>query len=141
MSNPYDQNPFEVLRLDPASTDEQVVARAGRLRQRALDEAQLSALRRAVQDLTGRLEDRCLHELLTHPNPCYQWLASDRLRAAFRRPPGPAEIAGLLQSLGTEHSDPPVFPFAPVAAVEAAEEIHRQHVEAEWQCLPDEYTA
>ena len=32
-------NPYEVLRLDPAATDEEIVRQAGRLRQRSTDEA------------------------------------------------------------------------------------------------------
>jgi hypothetical protein len=90
MSNPT-PNPFEVLRLDPAATDEEAVRQAGRLRQRAADEAEVAALRQAVQTLTGRPDERRLHQLLTHPGPCYRWPALDRLVAAFRRPPAPTE--------------------------------------------------
>ena len=60
-------NPFEALRLDPSSSEEEVVKQAARLRQRAADEAELAEVRQAVQALTGRPEDRLLHALLTHP--------------------------------------------------------------------------
>src|SRR5262249_37567333 len=66
-------NPFEALRLDPTATEEQIVAQADRLRQRAADEAELAAVRQAVQALTGRAEDRLLHALLTPPRPA--WLS------------------------------------------------------------------
>ena len=80
-------NPFEVLRLDPSATDEEAVRQAGRLRQRAADEAEIAALRQAVQTLTGHPEERRLHQLLTHPGPCYRWPGVERLAGAFRRPP------------------------------------------------------
>ncbi len=78
-------NPFEVLRLDPTASDEEVVRQAGRLRQRAADEAEVAALRQAVQTLTGRPEERRLHQLLTHPRPCYHHPALERFVTAFRR--------------------------------------------------------
>src|SRR5713101_9788319 len=80
-------NPFEVLRLDPAASEEEVVRCAGQLRQRATDEATLTALRQAVQALTGRPEERMLHALLTPPQPGYSCPALERLANAFRRPP------------------------------------------------------
>jgi hypothetical protein len=93
MNNPYRQNPFEVLCLDPAAGNEEVVARAGRLRQQATGEPEVTALRQAVQALTGPAAERFLQAMLTHPRPCYLWPDLDRLRAVFRRPPGPAEVA------------------------------------------------
>lgn len=81
------KNPFEVLRLDPSASDEEVVRQGGRLRQRAADEETLAAIRQAVQALTANAEDRQLHSLLTHPRPCYRWPALERFAAAFRRPP------------------------------------------------------
>ncbi len=84
---PVSANPFEILRLDPSSTEEEIVRQAGRLRQRATDEATLNAIRQAVRMLTARPEDRLLYSLLTHPAPCYHWPALDRFAAAFRRPP------------------------------------------------------
>jgi hypothetical protein len=94
MTNPYDSNPFEVLRLDPAADEEQIVAHAGRLRQRATDDATVAAIRRAVQALTGRAEERWIHQLFTHPRPCYQWRALERFVAAYRRPVAPSAVAG-----------------------------------------------
>ncbi len=83
-------NPFEVLRLDPTAPAEEVVRQAGRLRQRATDETTVAAIRQAVQALTGRPEERLLHELLTHLAPCHAWPALERFTAAFRRPPLPS---------------------------------------------------
>jgi hypothetical protein len=92
MTDLYRDNPFEVLRLDPAAGEEEIVAHAGRLRQRAADEAEVAAIRRAVQALTGRAEERWVHQLFTHPRPCYRWRALERFAAAFRRslPPSAA---------------------------------------------------
>ncbi len=112
MTNPYDHDPFAVLKLDPAATPEEVVAQAGRLRQRAAGEEELTRIREAVRALTGRAEDRWWHEWLSHPGPCHSWPALERFRAAFRRspqvpdeapaaapPPDPAESARLLRAL------------------------------------------
>jgi len=142
-------NPFEVLRLDPATPAEEVVRQAGRLRQRATDEATVAALRQAVQALTGRPEDRQLHELLTHAAPCHNWPALERFTAAFRRPPlpGPAEpalcpppelsdVAALLRPLAAAELDAPPMPFDLVAEPDNATEIVRQTVEGVWRMLP-----
>src|SRR5262245_48959872 len=95
-------NPFEVLRLDPTASEEEIVRQAGRLRQRVTDEATLTAIRQAVQALTGRAEDRQLHALLTHPRP--QWIAAelDRFAAAFRRPPAADGTAAPVPELDIE---------------------------------------
>jgi hypothetical protein len=87
MKNLYEQNPFEVLRIDPDASDEQVVALAARRRQRAADDHELTAIRQAVQALTGEAEKRLLARLFTHPRP--GWERSDLVRwvGAFRRPP------------------------------------------------------
>jgi hypothetical protein len=147
-------NPFEVLRLDPASTEEEVVRRAGQLRQRAADEAALTALRQAVQALTGRPEERLLHALLTPPRPAYSWPALERFVNAFRRPPQvspaeappPAELdldldefAALLRPLVIAELTPSTpLPFTPPPTEETAEEIDRQTAEGLWQTLPFE---
>jgi hypothetical protein len=81
------QNPFEVLRLDPATPTDEIVRAAAQLRQRASDEATVAAIREAVQALTGSAEVRRLHELLTHPAPRYHWLAVEQLATAFWRSP------------------------------------------------------
>jgi hypothetical protein len=144
-----DANPFEVLRLDPATPAEEVVRQAGRLRQRAADEAAVAAIRRAVQALTGRPEERQLHELLTHPAPCHARPALERFAAAFRRPPlpageapppcpppDPAEVAALLRPLAAAELDAPPPPFEPVAEPDDRAEVVRQTVEGVWQALP-----
>jgi len=144
-------NPFEALRLDPAATPEEAVRQAGRLRQRAADEAAVAAVRQAVRALTGRPEERLLHELLTHPRPCYSWPALERFAAAFRRPPRPAEaapapvppldlaeVAALLRPLVVAELDGPPPPFEPVADPDAPAEVARQTAEALWQALPFE---
>jgi hypothetical protein len=142
-------NPFEVLRLDPATPTDEVVRHAGRLRQRATDEAAVAAIRQAVQALTGRSEQRLLHELLTHPAPCYSWPTLERLTAAFRRPPlpaaeappacpppDPAEVAALLRPLAAAELDAGSLPFEAVGEAEDRAEVVRQTVEGMWQTLP-----
>jgi hypothetical protein len=144
-----DANPFEVLRLDPATPAEEVVRHAGRLRQRATDEAAVTAVRQAVQALTGPPEERRLHELLTHPAPCHAWPALERFAAAFRRPPLPSgeappacpppdlgEVAALLRPLAAAELDAPPPPFETVAEPDDRTEIVRQTVEGVWQTLP-----
>jgi hypothetical protein len=142
-------NPFEVLRLDPETPTDEVVRHAGRLRQRATDEATVTAIRQAVQALTGRPEDRLLHELLTHPAPCHSWPALERFTVAFRRPPLPAaeaapdcpppdlaEVAALLRPVAAAELDTPPPPFEPIGEPEDGAEIVRQTVEGVWQVLP-----
>jgi hypothetical protein len=142
-------NPFEVLRLDPATPTEEVVRHAGRLRQRASDEAAVATIRQAVQALTGRPEERLLHELLTHPGPCHDWPALERFATAFRRPPLPSaegppscppldlgEVSALLRPLAAAELDGAPLPFEPVGEVEDRAEIVRQTVEGIWQTLP-----
>jgi hypothetical protein len=137
------------LRLDPEAPAEVVVRQAGRLRQRAADEAAVAAIRRAVQALTGRPEERLLHELLTHPGPCHRWPALEAFAAAFRRPPRPAdappqpcppldlaEVRALLAPLAAAELDTPPVPFEPIDPREGPEEVGRQTVEGLWQTLP-----
>ena len=143
-------NPFEVLRLDPSATEEEIVRRAGALRQRLSAEEQ-TALRQAVQALTGRAEERLLHALLSPPGPVHDWPALDRLAAAFRQPPPSAagessappgpdlrEVAELLRPLLVRELTPSAIPFDMPPIEEAPEEIRRQTVEALWQLLPFE---
>ena len=146
MSHP-EESPFEVLRLPPTATEEEVVRQAGRLRQRASGEAALNAIRQAVQALTGRAEDRALCALLSHPRPCYQWPALEKFAAAFRRAPaaeaGAAacppfdaeELTSLLLAALAEELDLPPLPFEVPPAAEDAAEIQRQTAEALWQSL------
>jgi hypothetical protein len=144
---PIEPNPFEVLRLDPAATEEEIVRRAGLLRRRAADEATAAAVRRAVQALTARPEGRLLWSLLTHPDPSYQSPALDRFAAAFRRPPSPSadaatcppldleEFTALVRRRAAEELELPPQELEPVGNDETAEEIDRQTAEALWQSL------
>src|SRR5262249_7931800 len=138
-------NPFEVLRLDPAASEEEVVRQGARLRQRAADEAELNAVRQAVQALTGSAEERALHALRTHPRPEYAWPALAPFAAAFRRPP-PARARGcpplalaafaqLLRSAVAAELEFKPLPFAALDAPEDADEVQRQTAEALWQAL------
>jgi hypothetical protein len=143
-----ERNPFEVLRLDPTASEEEIVCRAAQLRRRAADEAAVAELRRAVQLLTGgRPEDRQLLSLLTHPRPGYSSPALERFAAAFRRPPVAAgaaeerlafdlaEFAGFTAGPLAEELDTPQLSFEPVAPDDDAGEIGRQTDEALWQAL------
>jgi hypothetical protein len=136
-------NPFEVLRLDPTASDEEVIAQAGRLRQRAADEEEVNAIRQAVQVLTGSAAERFVHQMLAHPRPCYDWPALERFRAAFRRPPpaapggpapDPAEVARLLGSFLTGDLD-----LGPAESVgsEPAEDMARADLESQWRRLAE----
>ena len=140
-------NPFEVLRLDPSATEEEIVRQAGRLRQRAADEATKNAIRQAVQALTANAADRLLFSLLTHAAPCHREPTLERFVAAFRRPPTPSraaepcpgldmeEFTGLLNVLAAEELELPALAFEPIAAREPSAEIERQTAEALWQWL------
>ncbi len=140
-------NPFEVLRLAPTATEEEIVRQAGRLRQRETDEAHLASIRQAVQALTARPQDRRLLALLTHPRPEYTAAVLDRLATAFRRSPTPTattapcpqldleEFRSLLISLAVEELEPPATPFEPIASSDDAAEIGNQLAEAVWQSL------
>jgi len=139
-------NPYEMLRLDPSATEEEIVRQAGRLRQRSTPE-ELAAIRQATQALTGRAEERLLHALMTHPQPRYAQPALDRFAAAFRRPPQtPAntapcppldlhEFAELLEGLLADELEFTPPPFDPLPATDDAEEVERQAAEAMWQSL------
>jgi hypothetical protein len=141
-------NPFEVLKLAPGASEEEIVRQAGRLRQRATDEAEVAAILQAVQALTGKPEERLLHALLTHPQPEYASAAIERLIAAYRRPPAATaqaaapevpfdaeEFYRLLLAQLLEELEPPAQAFEPVPRTEDAAEIRRQIAEALWQSL------
>ena len=140
-------NPFEILRLDPSATEEEIVRQAGRLRQRATDEATHNAIRQAVQALTVSAEDRMLFALLTHAAPRYHSPALERFAAAFRRlpaasnvpepcpPPDKEEFEGLIRKLIAEELELSPLSFEAIAAGEATGEIDRQTAEALWQSL------
>ncbi len=140
-------NPFEVLGLDPGAANEQIVQKAGRLRQRCTDEATLTAIRQAVQALTGNAEDRQLHALLAHPQPAYEWPALEQLVRAHRRRPAAhapphtcpplelEEFAALLRALVAEELELTPEPFDPMTSNVEAIELFRQAEEAHWQSL------
>jgi hypothetical protein len=101
-----DPNPFEVLRLDPATPTDEIVRAAARLRQRATDESTVAAIRQAVQALTGPADQRRLYELLTHPSPRYDWPAVEEFAAAFWRSPCPDEATSQMTDTEALLSDP-----------------------------------
>jgi hypothetical protein len=142
-------NPFEVLKLDPTASAEEIVRQAGRLRQRAADDAAIALIRQAVQTLSGGSEERQLHEILTHPAPCYSWPALDQFVAAFRRPPQAdptsavscppldlVELSALLRPLLEAELNPPSLGFESIGEPDSTTEMIRQALEATWQLLP-----
>jgi hypothetical protein len=137
-------NPFEILRLDPSATDDDIVRQAERLRQRATDDATVGAIRQAAKTLLGNSADRMLHALLTHPRPAGPSAALDRFTAAFRRAPVPTapaaepepdEFSPILLAAAAEGLGEPPMPFEPITDVDDAAEIGRQRAEALWQSL------
>jgi hypothetical protein len=140
-------NPFEVLRLDPTATEEEIVRQAARLRQRAPDEASLGTIRQAALALTGKAEDRQLRALLTHPRPAGVSPELERFVAAFCRLPAVTtapepcpeldrdEFLRLLLAAAAEELEQPPAVFEPIAAADDAEELNRQWAEALWQSL------
>ncbi len=139
-------NPFEVLRLAPSADNEEVVRQAGRLRQRAGSEAEINAIRQAVQALVGDAAERRLYEALTPANPHYPGPAVERLATLYRRapaPPAPAEcppvdaeeLAALLRPELVERWQLPPLPLDASGTEDTPEEIRRQLVEALWQGL------
>ena|ERR1700722_10268379 len=143
----YPQNPFEVLRIDPSATEEEIVRQAGRLRQRAAGESELNAIRQAVQELTAKPEERRLLALMAHPQPSYSTPALDRFVAAFRRPPATEaattafanldldEVRELLRDNIREEAKPGLTPFEALPPAMDAEELRKQAAEANWQSL------
>jgi hypothetical protein len=139
-------NPFEVLKLDPTATDEEIVAQAARLKQRAATDAEQAAIQQAVQALMSHPEARRLHVLLSHPRPTHTSAALERFIAAFRRPPvstaTPApcpeldreEFDRLLRAAAAEELDLKPEPFEPLDPVDP-DDVRRQAAEAVWQSL------
>ena len=145
------RNPFEVLKLDPSASEEEIVRRAGQLRQAAPDEETQTAVRQAVQMLTGRAAERALHALLTPPGPVHDWPSLERLEATFRRPPvseqstaaetpalDVAELAVIVRPFVIESLTDGPLPFEMPPIEETPEEILKQTLEALWQVLPFE---
>src|SRR5262245_57261227 len=130
------ENPFELLRLQPTAAAAEIVRHAGRLRQRNPDEADVAAVRQAVQALTGDTQERLLHELLSFANACYRWPAVEALASRWRRPPTPAaapfqakldlsEFAALLRRLAAEQWQPVPLPLPMLDEIESAAEHTR----------------
>lgn len=140
-------NAFEVLRLDPTASEEEIVRQAAQLRQRAGDEAEQNDIRQAVQALTGRPEDRQRLALLTHPRPQYQCPELERFVAAFRRVPPPTstptavpeldqhEFLRLVIDQVIEELEPAPAPFEQVASTPSGAEMQRLLAEALWQSM------
>lgn len=148
-------NPFEVLKLGPKASAEEILQQAGRLCQRVVEETAVNEIRRAAQRLTGTSEERQLHELLTHPDPCYQWPTLESFVATHRRPPGPTtptsghadcapldleEVAHIMRPLVAEALDAAPLSFEAVDVSDDVEEIRRQTLEGLWQTLPFDST-
>ncbi len=141
------ENPYEVLRLPPTASPEEVVRQGARLAQRAADEPARNAIRQAVRQLTGTQEERILHALLTHPAPEHSPAVLERFQASFRRPPT-GGIAQSVPPLDLDEVRPwlrealagqlvgPPLPLEPLDTGESTEEIARQTAEATWQGLP-----
>jgi hypothetical protein len=142
-----ERSAYEVLHLDPTASEEEIVRRAGQLRRRLSSEAEIAELRRAVQALTARAEDRALLSLLSHPRPGYAAPALERFRSAFRGQPRPVEeiappllldldeFAELIGRKLVDELEPPPVRFESVNWGDEAEEIHLQSAEALWQEL------
>jgi hypothetical protein len=149
-------NPFEVLRLGPDASEQEIVGQAERLCQRATDDAALGAIRQAATALTANPLDRLLHSLLTHPRPAGAAPALDRLAAAFGRAPprteeqgtrdvsqagkpdlrlGVPEFLRLLLTATAEELGVPPGTFEPVSDTDDEDEVNRQFAEALWQSL------
>ena len=139
-------NPFEVLRLPPAATPDEIVRQGARLCQTTADEAVRDAVRQAVRELTESDDARSLWALLTHPSPSYGAAELDRLAASYRRPPqaqalranaalDAEEFRTLLLATIAGEPQPVRPPLERTEAGEQAEEIERQTSEALWQSL------
>ena len=139
-------NPFEVLRLDPATSVEEAMRQADRLALETADEPLRQRLRQAAQQLTISPDRASLAALLTPPAPGY---VSEALRDFIVRhgapPPGtPSEARPrldedefrrrLLETIAGELS-PGVAELEPLEIVESGAEIARQTAEAMWQAL------
>lgn len=143
------ENPFEILRLAPTASEQEVMTQAERLCQRAGDEEARNRYREAARQLTATAEERELFALLTFPSAEHESRDLERFIAAHRRPPaGPLQeekpvvpaldvdvVRGLvLQALAAD-LEPTPLPLAVVESGEPVEEINRQTAEALWQSL------
>jgi hypothetical protein len=139
------ENPFELLRLPPDASEEEIVRQGARLCQTAGDDDARNAFREAVRMLTDNAEERRLHALLTPPSPATASKELDRFVAAYRRAPaseaaevpelGKDEVLALLRErLAASVLRGPAALEA-VPDQEPAEEIARQTSEALWHSL------
>lgn len=139
------ENPFELLRLPPGASEEEIVRQGARLCQTAADDDTRDAYREAVRALTDSAEGRQLHALLTPPAPATASKDLDRFVVAYRRAPaaeaatvpelGRDELLALLRErlAGALRAGP--APLEPIPDQEPAEEIARQTGEAVWHSL------
>jgi len=139
-------NPFEVLKLPPTASAEEIVRQGARLCQRTADEDVRNAVRQAVRELTESDESRELLALLTPPSPGYGGAELERLAASFRKAPQAQaapeptpvdveEFRELLLAAVAGESPAVTLPLEPVEAGEQADEIERQTSEALWHSL------
>jgi hypothetical protein len=145
------ENPFELLRLAPSASEEEIVRAAARLCQRAPDEATRNALRQAVRQLTGSAEERALYALLTPPQPEHDNAELERFAAAFRRAPAPVapgrpcpdldvdEVRLLLRQILAAELEAPASTLEAIETSDTPEEIARQTAEALWQSLLSDF--
>ena len=143
-------NPFEVLRLDPATPAAEVVRQAGRLRQRAdrrgdgggdpaggagADRPARGAAAARIADAPRRVSR--LGRRWSDSRPPFGGRRCPSGEAAPACPPPDlAEVAALLRPLAAAELDAEPPPFEPVGEAEDRAEIVRQTVEGVWQALP-----
>src|SRR5262245_56011617 len=81
------ENPFELLRLPPEASEDEIVRPGARLCQTAADTESRDGYREAVRLLTASPSESRLHALLTPPAPAPASSELARFQSAFRRPP------------------------------------------------------
>ena len=143
-------NPFEVLRLDPAASEENIVRQAERLRQRTTDETVLGAIRQAAMALTSSQEQRQPARAAdTSATRCrLPSGVGSPVRRRFPSAPAAtapalpcpeldrAEFLRLLLNAAAEELDPPPTAFEPIVAVaDHADDRSRPWTPAVWQSL------
>jgi len=138
-------NPFELLRMPPEATEEEIVRQGARLCQTAADDDARNAIREAVRSLTATADERRLHALLTPPGFTPAGKELDRFAAARRRAPAGAavvvppldheEARAILRELLLAGLDQTPARLEPIPDAESPEEIARQASEAAWLSL------
>jgi hypothetical protein len=139
-------NPFEVLRLDPATSVEEAIRLADRLAQETTDEPLRQRLRQAAQQLAISPDRAALAALLTPPAPAYSSETLHEFLVRHGSPPTGTPSAALpaldedefrrrlLETIAGELS-PGVAELEPLEITEGGAEIARQTAEAMWQAL------